>query len=124
MTAQRHRGAHSSTPSRPWPLRTLVGLVGAAAVVMTFLGVRAVAGGNGEPAGTPAFTGVVTDFADDGALMCVRREGAGGGQFCDLFFIAPGTPRIDVGDRVFVRTISSNDEHGRPVAGMLVDPLP
>jgi hypothetical protein len=119
-----HRGAHSSARSRPWPLRALYGLVGAGVITGSFFGVRAIASGEPTSAGEQSFTGTVTEFADDGAVLCVRREGASNAAFCDLFYLRPGTPEIEVGDQVVVTTITTQDEDGTPVAGMIVDPLP
>jgi len=123
MTPQ-HRGAHSNARSRPWPLRALYGLVGAGVITGSFFGVRAIASGEASPAGEESFTGVVTEFADDGAVLCVRRQGASDAAFCDLFYVRPGTPEIAVGDQVAVNTITTRGEDGAPVAGMIVDPLP
>jgi hypothetical protein len=123
MTPAQHRGSHTRT--RPtWPTTAWVAVVAGGALVGSLVGVRALASGDGEPGGATTFTGVVTQFADDGALMCVRPKGDGDAPFCDLYYVPPGTPAIDVGDRVEVTTIASRAEDGSRVSGMLVSPLP
>jgi hypothetical protein len=119
-----HRGAHSSAGSGPWPMRALYGLVGVAVITGSFFGVRAIASGEPTPVGEQRITGTVTDFADDGAVLCVRRKGAPAADFCDLFYVRPGMPEIEVGDQVVVTTITTRGEDGAPIAGMIVDPLP
>ena len=122
MTSPRHRNTESPSrrPTR-WAQVAVALLVGG--VVAGSL-VRALAG---DDSSTTSFTGVVTQFADDGALMCVRRPDSlesDAAPFCDLYYVPPGTPPIRVGDRVMVDTITSHAEDGSQVSGMLVTPLP
>jgi hypothetical protein len=123
MTSPRHRGAHTRS-RRPARLAQVVAAVLVGGVVAgSVAAVRALAGGDDGPS-TTSFTGVVTEFADDGALMCVQRPGSPDAPFCDLYYVPPGTPPIRVGDRVMVDTITSQAEDGSRVSGMLVTPLP
>jgi hypothetical protein len=122
MASARHRGTHtgSRTPARS--ARAVAGIVIGGLVLASFAAVRALASGDDSPS-TTSFAGVVTDFADDGTLMCVQRPGSSDAPFCDVYFVPPETPDIEVGDRVLVTTIASRDENGRPVSGMLVRPV-
>ena len=119
MTSPRHRGTdtRSRRPTR-WAQVAVTLLVGG--VVAGSL-VRALAG---DGPSTTSFTGVVTQFADEGALMCVQRPDSSDAPFCDLYYVPPGTPPIRVGDRVMVDTITSSAADGSQVSGMLVTPLP
>ena len=122
MTSARHRGSHAS--SRPtWPTAAWLAVVAGGAVVGSLVGVRALASGDTDP-GATTFTGVVTQFADDGALMCVRPRGEDDAPFCDVYYVPPGTPALEVSDRVEVTTIASRAEDGSRVSGMLVSRLP
>lgn len=124
MTPPRHRGTDARSRAGPLHARLVVGLVVAGVALAAFVAVGSLASGDARHPSTTTFTGVVTDFADDGALMCVRRQGSSTAPFCDLFYVPPDTPQIGVGDRVLVRTITSRDEDGSTVSGMLVTPLP
>ncbi|HEX2176268.1 MAG TPA: hypothetical protein VHG70_10185 [Nocardioidaceae bacterium] len=134
MTAPRHRGAHSRarpprTPRTPRipaapraSARALTGLVLAGTVLGSFAGVRAVADGDEGPR-TNRFAGVVTEFTDDGAVMCVQPRKRPEAPFCDRFYVPPDTSSLRVGDDVLVTTIASRTETGAHVSGMLVAPL-
>jgi hypothetical protein len=121
--AARHRSipTHSRLPVRV--ARSLAGLAVGVVIIGSFAAVRALAGGGGDNPATTSFTGVVAEFADDGALMCVEQSGSDA-VFCDLFYMPPDSPDVRVGDRVSVTTISSTTDDGSPVSGMLVTPLP
>ncbi|MGH3366902.1 MAG: hypothetical protein ACRDOY_06850 [Nocardioidaceae bacterium] len=131
MTAARHRGGHTRqqrwSPDATWsprsPWRTLRLLAALLVVGGSFAAGLALA--EADDASPTEFTAVVTRFADDGALMCVRqREPNAARPFCDLYYTPPGTQQISVGDQVMVHTISSVGADGAPVSGMLVSPLP
>lgn len=129
----RHRGAHTRARSeadasggRSWRPRLLLGLSALLAVAVvvagTVFGLQALAGRSAPS--SAEFTGVVTRFADDGALMCVRRQASSEAPFCDVYYVPPDTVAIEVGDRVLVRTITSSTDDGAVVSGMLVTPVP
>lgn len=120
MASSRHRGTHSGS-SRSRALKAVAGVVVGVVALGSFAAVRALASLD-DSAETLGFTGVVTEFADDGSLMCVQRPGTSDAPFCDQYFVAPDTPEIAVGDRVLVTTIASQTEDGEPVSGMLVQP--
>jgi hypothetical protein len=122
MASSRHRGTHSGSPKTAPSARAAAGALIGVVALASFAAVRALASGD-DGADTMGFTGVVTGFADDGALMCVRRQGSSDAPFCDQYFVAPDTPEIAVGDRVLVTTIASQDEDGEPLSGMLVEPV-
>lgn len=125
MTSPRHRGGHAQPRPLLQPSRTSVGVAVAGVLVLSLLGVRALASGSGgEGPSSSTFTGVVTEFADDGAILCVRRQGSADAAFCDVFYVRPESPRVRVGDRVIVTTITSRAEDGSSVSGMLVAPVP
>ncbi|MGH3354991.1 MAG: hypothetical protein ACRDOJ_03775 [Nocardioidaceae bacterium] len=97
-------------------------LAGVLVVVGSVVAVSALA--TGDAPQTATFNAVVTRFADDGALMCVRDEAKKDAPaFCDVYFVPPGTPEITVGDRVTVSTIRSTAEDGFLMSGMLVQPI-
>ncbi|MDQ4086167.1 MAG: hypothetical protein M3165_10160 [Actinomycetota bacterium] len=123
MTSPRHRGSHTGSRRPTRSAQAVAALLVGAVVAGSFAAVRALAGAADDP-GTTSFTGVVTEFADDGALMCVRRRDSADAPFCDLYYVPPDTPPIQVGDRVMVDTITSRAEDGSRVSGMLVTPLP
>jgi len=69
------------------------------------------------------FTGEVTSLADDGRMLCVEPDDPEvPTPFCDLYYLAPGTDEVQVGDDVRVRTVVAHDEDGAAVSGMLVTP--
>ena len=122
MATSRHRGTHSGSRKPARSVQAAAGgLIGVVALA-SFAAVRALASG-GESPGTTSFTGVVTSFADGGALMCVQRPGSSDAPFCDQYFVPPDTHDVGVGDRVLVTTIASQDSNGEPVSGMLVQPV-
>ncbi len=121
MAPSRHRGTHSGSRKPARSVKAGAGVLIAAVVLASVAGVRALAFG-GSPSAT-SFTGVVSSFADDGALICVQRPGTSDAPFCDQYYVAPDTPDIAVGDRVLVTTIDSQDKSGEPVSGMLVQPV-
>jgi hypothetical protein len=121
MAPSRHRGTHSGSRTPARSVKAGAGVLIAAVVLASVAGVRALAFG-GSPSAT-SFTGVVSSFADDGALICVQRPGTSDAPFCDQYYVAPDTPDIAVGDRVLVTTIDSQDKSGEPVSGMLVQPV-
>jgi hypothetical protein len=127
MTSPRHR--ETGEGSRSGPSRTTVGLVALAVFVLLVVAAAGalvgtqVASGDDAPAAS-SFEGVVTAFADGGELMCVRPDHNSDSPFCDLFYVQPGTPGIQVGDRVLVTTIASETPDGSPISGMLVSPVP
>jgi hypothetical protein len=128
MASARHRGTHTSSgrprrPGRPGRAAVAVATLAVGGLAAGTFTVRALAGGGQDPSAT-TFTGVVTEFADDGAMVCVRRPGASDAPFCDVYFLPPHTPDLEVGDRVVVTTIASRAEDGSPVSGMLVSPIP
>jgi hypothetical protein len=127
MTPPRHRETDERTRARA--SRRTLGLVALVVLVLTsvggagaLVGTQVAAGSDALPA--DSFEGVVTSFADDGELMCVRPEGNSDAPFCDLFYVQPGTPDIQVGDEVLVTTIASETPDGSPISGMLVSPIP
>jgi hypothetical protein len=121
MSSSRHRGTHSGSRKPARSAQAAAGLLIAVVVLASVAAVRALAFGPESPSAT-SFTGVVTSFADEGALMCVQRPGESDAPFCDAYFVAPDTPDIEVGDKVVVTTIASQDETGESVSGMLVQP--
>lgn len=121
MASSRHRGTHTLPRKSGRTARTVAAVVISGLLIGSFAAVRALASGDDSPS-TMSFTGVVTSFADDGSLMCVQRPGRSDAPFCDLYFVGPDTPDIQVGDRVVVTTIASQGEDGEPVSGMLVQP--
>lgn len=125
MTSPRHRGGHTQPRPLLQPSRSSIGVAAAGVLVLSLLGVRALASGSGggESPSSSTFTGVVTEFADDGAILCVRRQSVDA-PFCDVFYVRPESPRVRVGDRVIVTTITSRAEDGSSVSGMLVAPVP
>lgn len=123
MAAARHRGAHTeSSPRRGWLARALAAIVLVGLAGGSLAATRALAGGRDDPSSS-TFTGVVTQFADGGALMCVRRSRESGAPFCDQVYVRPGMPEIHVGDRVLVTTITSRDKDGEVVSGILASPV-
>lgn len=69
------------------------------------------------------FTGEVDSFADDERIICIEPDASDLPQpFCDVYWVAPGSGELSVGDRVRVRTVTSRDSGGATVAGMLVAP--
>jgi hypothetical protein len=122
MTSPRHRGSHTRSRRPARSAQAVAAVLVGGAIVGSFAAGRALAGGD-EPS-TTRFTGVVTAFADDGSLMCVRRREPSHAEFCDLYYVPPGTPPFRVGDRVMVDTITSHAEDGSRLSGMLVTPLP
>jgi hypothetical protein len=128
MPPPRHRDTDERTRTRP--SRTTLGLVVVLVSVLlgvggagAFVGTRVVAAGSDAPTAS-SFEGVVTSFADGGELMCVRPDDNAGAPFCDLFYVQPGTPDIQVGDHVLVTTIATETPDGSPISGMLVSPVP
>lgn len=121
MSSSRHRGTHSGSRRSARAVKAVAGVLVGVVALGSFAAVRALANRDDTPE-TMGFTGVVTEFADDGSLMCVQRPGSSDAPFCDEYFVAPDTPEIAVGDRVLVTTIASQDEDGEPVSGMLVQP--
>jgi len=122
MASARHRGTHSDSRKPARSARALAAALVGAVALASVAAVRALAFGDDSPS-TTSFTGVVTSFADGGELMCVQRNESSGTPFCDQYFVAPDTPDIEVGDRVLVTTIASQDENGEPLSGMLVQPV-
>jgi hypothetical protein len=67
------------------------------------------------------FTGEVTSFADDGRVLCVDPDDSGmPAPFCDLFYLSPDSPELEIGDHVLLRTMTSTDADGSTLAGVLV----
>jgi hypothetical protein len=101
-------------------LRPLLAILAGLAVMLVatyFLG-RA-SGSNATAAAE--FTGVVTSFADDGRVLCVDPDDSGvPTPFCDLFYLTPNSPEIEIGDHVLLRTMTSTDTDGSTLAGVLV----
>ena len=122
MASSRHRGTHSGSRKPARSAQAVVGILVGVVVLSSVAAVRALAFGEDSPKAT-SFTGVVSSFADDGSLMCVQRPGSSDAPFCDQYFVPPDTPDLEVGDRVVVTTIASQNKTGESVSGMLVQPV-
>jgi hypothetical protein len=123
MTSPRHRVKDASPRRRASRVALAVAVVAVLGVLTagSFVGMRALAD---DAPRASSFTGVVTSFADGKELMCVRPDDRSGAPFCDLFYVQPGTPDINVGDKVLVTTIASETPDGSPISGMIVSPIP
>jgi hypothetical protein len=122
MTSPRHRNTETRSRRPTRSAQVAVALLVAGVVAGSL--VQALAD---DGPSTTSFTGVVTQFADEGSMMCVRRPDSADSDaapFCDLYYVPPGTRPIQVGDRVMVDTITSHADDGSLVSGMLVTPLP
>jgi len=121
MAPSRHRGTHSGSRKPGRSLRAAAGVL-VAVVALASVGVAGVLAFAEDGPSATSFTGVVTNFADEGTLVCVQRPGASDAPFCDQYYVAPGAPDITVGERVVVTTIATEDQSGESVSGMLVQP--